>query len=110
MTASYRKILSRRAKGLLISIVILFILVLASFIFLFLKSNFISVANNKIEKEVIFTSENADVWGKFPGKNNVDIINNLTFLHLKEPEKGEDLIIFNKRFKSPGITRSILNF
>lgn len=58
-------------------------------VMLFLKPHFSTMVDNLVHDEVKFTSENSDVWAEFPGKNNIIIVNNITFLHHRNLNEGE---------------------
>lgn len=66
---------------------------LVFFVFLFLKGSFSTMVTNMVIKEAHFTDDNADVWAEFPGKNNIIIVNNITFLNHRNIGTGSLTLI-----------------
>ena len=56
------------------------VLFLIFFIFLFLKPAFGNMVSRIVKGQVAFNEKNSNVWGEFPGLNNIEIITNITFL------------------------------
>jgi riboflavin transporter FmnP len=79
--ASEKKTMSKRAKGYLIAAIVLTVLAIIFLVLLCLKPHFETMVDNLVHKEVQFTDDNADVWAEFPGKNDIIIVNNITFLN-----------------------------
>ena len=88
-TSSYFKNLTKRSKCYLITSICIFVIVIIFFAFLFLKPHFSKMVDNIVKSEVQFTKDNADVWAEFPGKNDIIIVNNITFLHHRNLNEGK---------------------
>lgn len=87
MSTTFYRNLSKKGKGFLISAICVFALTVVFLAFLFLKPHFSKMIDNMVQKEVQFTNDNADVWAEFPGKNDIIIVNNITFLHHRNLDK-----------------------
>lgn len=73
--------LSKRGKCFFAWAAVAGVLAVVFLALLFLKPHFSKMVDNLVHDEVKFTSANSDVWAEFPGKNNIIIVNNITFLH-----------------------------
>ena len=71
----------KKRKTYLISTIILGLITLILFIFIFLKGPFNTLVKSIVVAQVGFEKDNVDVWGTFPGKNDIIIVNNITFFN-----------------------------
>lgn len=63
-----------------IALITLGVLAFILLIFLFLRPSFKSMVKGIVKGQASFTEKNSNVWGEFPGVNNIEIITNITFL------------------------------
>lgn len=85
------KNLSKAGKCFFIWSAVALILTIIFLVMLFLKPHFSTLVDNLVHDEVKFTADNSDVWGEFPGKNDIIIVNNITFLHHRNLNEGTSI-------------------
>lgn len=76
-------------KAYLITSIIFGSLTVIMLIFLFLKPSFKKMVASTIRSQAHFQDNNVDVWGTFPGKNDIIIVNNITFFNHKEIDSSK---------------------
>lgn len=101
-------------KAYLIMSIILGTLTVIMLVFLFLKPTFNKMVTSIVKSQAHFQDNNVDVWGTFPGKNDIIIVNNITFFNHKEIDSSKcikfeasHILIFSQ--PSSRTPRSILN-